>query len=68
MPDKDGLTLAAEIGRLNPNIAVALISANQQIEVVQRAHAAGATFLAKPLTEKALRGFLDAALARPASR
>jgi CheY-like chemotaxis protein len=59
MPGKDGLALAAELGRENPQIHVAVISANHQAEVIARAHAAGAKFLPKPLTEDALRGFLD---------
>jgi CheY-like chemotaxis protein len=64
MPGKDGLVLAAELRQLSPTIAVAVISANQQTEVITRAQAAGATFLAKPLTEKALGDFLTAAAAR----
>lgn len=61
MPGKDGLALATEIRQLNPNISVALISANHQVEVVKRAQAVGATFLPKPLTAKALGDFLSAA-------
>jgi CheY-like chemotaxis protein len=64
MPGKDGLVLAAELRQLAPSIAVAVLSANQQTEVIARAQAAGATFLAKPLTEKALGDFLSAASAR----
>jgi CheY-like chemotaxis protein len=62
MPSKDGLTLAAEVRQLQPGIHLALISANHQLEVMQRARAAGATFLPKPLTTKALGDFLDGAL------
>jgi DNA-binding NarL/FixJ family response regulator len=62
MPGKDGLTLAAQIGQSHPHIRVAVISANRQVEVVDRAKAAGATFLPKPLTEQGLKDFLDAAL------
>jgi YesN/AraC family two-component response regulator len=60
MPGKDGLALAAEVRDLAPHIKVAVISANHQVEVVNRAHAAGAAFLAKPLTPRALGEFLDA--------
>jgi DNA-binding NarL/FixJ family response regulator len=67
MPGKDGLALAAELRQLSPSTSVAVISANQQAEVIARAMAAGAGFLAKPLTEKALSEFLDAALARRGS-
>jgi CheY-like chemotaxis protein len=59
MPNKDGLTLAAEVRQLEPRIHLAVISANQQAEVVQRAQATGAAFLPKPLTIKALGEFLD---------
>lgn len=59
MPGKDGLALAAELRRLEPGIRVAVISANHQLEVIQRAQATGATFLPKPLTQQALGEFLQ---------
>ena len=62
MPGKDGLAFAAELHQRDPRISVAVISANRQVEVIDRARAAGATFLAKPLTEQALGDFLDNAL------
>jgi DNA-binding NarL/FixJ family response regulator len=62
MPGKDGLALAEELRSLDPRLRVAVISANHQVEVVNRAQASGATFLRKPLTEKALAEFLDAAM------
>jgi len=58
MPGRDGLALAAEIRALDPNIALAVVSANAQQEIVDRAHQIGATFLAKPLTEADLNAFL----------
>jgi CheY-like chemotaxis protein len=61
MPGKDGLTLAAELRDSNPKARVAIISANQQVEIVSRARVAGATFLPKPLTEETLGEFLKAA-------
>ncbi len=64
MPGKDGLMLAAELRQTHPSISVAVISANHQIEVIQRAQAAGATFLPKPLTVKALGDFLDIVVKR----
>ena len=64
MPGKDGLVLAAELRQTHPDISVAVISANHQVEVVRRAQAAGATFLPKPLTVKALGDFLDIAAKR----
>lgn len=64
MPGKDGLVLAAELRESHPDISVAVISANHQVEVVNRARAAGAAFLPKPLTAKALAEFLDTAVKR----
>lgn len=59
MPGKDGLAFAAELRKRDPHLGVAVISANRQVEVIGRAHASGAAFLAKPITEEALSGFLD---------
>jgi DNA-binding NarL/FixJ family response regulator len=64
MPGKDGIVLAAELRRLSPSTSVAVLSANHQTEVITRTLAAGAVFLPKPLTEKALGDFLNAALAK----
>lgn len=67
MPGKDGLVFAAELRQHNPAIAIAVISANRQVEVINRTEAVGATFLPKPLTEKALGDFLSAARTRQAN-
>jgi YesN/AraC family two-component response regulator len=64
MPGKDGLALASELRETHPDINVAVISANHQVEVIKRARDAGATFLPKPLTAKALGEFLDIAVKR----
>ena len=61
MPGRDGLDLAAQLRRLRPTMPVAVISANHQQEIIDRANAAGATFLSKPLTEPALRDFIEGA-------
>jgi CheY-like chemotaxis protein len=58
MPGADGLSIAAEFRKLNPAMPVAVISANHQQEVIDHAHATGATFLIKPITEQALKTFL----------
>lgn len=58
MPGRDGLDLAAEARSLKPAMPVAIISANSQQEIVDRAIALGAYFLAKPLTDKAFADFL----------
>src|SRR5688572_21382398 len=62
MPGRDGLDLAIELRRSNPRMVVAVVSANRQQEVVDRTGAAGATFLAKPLTESAIGAFLQVAV------
>ena len=62
MPGRDGLDLAADLRKLNPTMPVAVISANHQVEVIDRARAVGASFVPKPLTEQALRAFLDDAV------
>ena len=69
MPGRDGLHLAAELRmRLKPALPLAVISANHQVEVVTRAREVGATFLQKPLTDKAMGEFLDDAADRLAPR
>jgi response regulator of citrate/malate metabolism len=40
-------------------LSVAVISANRQVEVIDRAHASGAAFLPKPITDKALGEVLN---------
>jgi CheY-like chemotaxis protein len=64
MPGRDGLTLAAELRAIGPHMPIAVISANYQTEIVSRTREVGATFLAKPLTEEGLRGFLEDAVLR----
>ena len=61
MPGRDGLSLAAEMRLANPDMPVAIVSANYQQEIVQRTKDIGAVFLPKPLTEDALNQFLDTA-------
>ena len=58
MPGRDGLELAAELRSLLPDMPVALVSANLQVEIVNRAEATGAQFLPKPLTENDLSAFI----------
>ena len=62
MPGGNGLDLAASLREANPRMPVAVISANRQQEILNRARTIGATFLAKPLTEEALGEFLKAAV------
>jgi DNA-binding NarL/FixJ family response regulator len=62
MPGRDGLVLAAELLALDPAMPVAIISANHQEEIVSQARDIGASFLPKPLTERALGEFLAGAV------
>jgi CheY-like chemotaxis protein len=43
---------------------IAIITANVQDEVIARARAVNATFVPKPVTEEALRGFVSGAALR----
>jgi DNA-binding NarL/FixJ family response regulator len=67
MPGRDGLHLAADLLALHPSLPLAVISANHQVEVVTRAREVGATFLQKPVTEKAMGEFLADAAGRIAT-
>jgi CheY-like chemotaxis protein len=58
MPERDGLHLAADLKAVDPDMMLGIISANHQKEIVDRAAAVGAAFLAKPLTEQGLREFV----------
>ena len=62
MPGGNGLDLAAQFRKLRPVMPVAVVSANRQQEVVDRARAVGATFLGKPLTDEQLGEFFAAAV------
>lgn len=61
MPGSDGLTLAAAVSAVRPDMPIAIISANYQQEIVDRASAIGATFLQKPVNHEALGSFFSAA-------
>lgn len=64
MPGRDGIVLAGEIRALYPSMPIAVITANVQDEVIARVRAIQATFVAKPLTEEGLRGFISGAALR----
>jgi len=64
MPGKDGLALAEELRAAHRAMPIAVITANVQDEVIARARAIGASFIAKPLTEEGLRGFVSGAALR----
>ncbi len=68
MAEKDGLELAAELRQTHPVLPIALITANIQDEVVSRARALEASFVAKPITKEGLEGFVSAAALRVRSK
>lgn len=61
MPGKNGVELAEQLRAAHPAMPIALATANVQDEIIARARAAGAVFVAKPITEDSLRGFLSGA-------
>lgn len=64
MPGRNGLELAADLRGLFPAMPIAIITANVQDEIIAHAHSLKATFVGKPVTEDALRGFLSGAALR----
>ena len=58
MPGRDGLALATELRARDAGVRLALISANQQHEIVEGAKAVGAFFLNKPVSAPDLIAFL----------
>ncbi|PSJ43604.1 response regulator transcription factor [Allosphingosinicella deserti] len=64
MEEKDGLTLAGELRDMHPTMPIAIITANIQDEIIARARALNASFVAKPLTAEGLQGFISGASLR----
>lgn len=64
MTEMDGLELAGELRARYPDMPIAIITANIQDEIVARARAVGAGFVAKPVTPEGLEGFLSGAALR----
>lgn len=64
MPGRDGLELAEELRGRFANMPIAVATANVQDEIVARAREANATFIAKPVTEDGMRGFISGAALR----
>lgn len=61
MPGGSGLDLAEEVRRRDAQMPIALVTANIQVEIISRARALNVTFVAKPINEEALRGFVSGA-------
>ena len=64
MPGTDGLEVVGLIRKSHPRMPVAVVSANVQTEIISRARELNAAFIAKPLTDEALAGFLSGAALR----
>lgn len=64
MPGRDGLELAEDLRARYPQMPIAIATANVQDEIVARARAADATFIAKPVNEDGMRGFISGAALR----
>ncbi len=58
MPGMDGLTLAEQLRREHPHARMALLTANIQDAVAQRAANLGLEFICKPVTEESISAFL----------
>jgi CheY-like chemotaxis protein len=61
MPGRDGLELAGELRSRFPDMPIAVVTANLQDEVVERARQVKAAFVPKPVDEAGLRPFLEGA-------
>ena len=61
MPGKNGLELAEVLRERFADMPVAIATANLQDEIIARARVLQATFIAKPVNEDSLRGFLSGA-------
>lgn len=59
MPGIDGLTLAAQLKELRPSMRIALVTANIQGSIQQRAHSLDLRFLSKPITEDKVSALLE---------
>lgn len=61
MPGEDGLVLAARLRARHPELPIAIVSANAQTDILERARSLNAAFLEKPLSRSALTDFIAAA-------
>ena len=68
MPETNGLELAGDLRGRSETMPIAIITANVQDEVIARARAINATFVAKPVTAEGLQGFVSGAALRLRSR
>ncbi len=58
MPDEDGLSVATRLLQSKPDLKIALLTANIQDSIMQRAAALGIPFLKKPLQPDVIKSLL----------
>ena len=61
MPGRNGLELAEEIRKIDATMPIALATANFQDEIIAQARTIDVSFVAKPITQDGLGGFLSGA-------
>jgi CheY-like chemotaxis protein len=61
MPGENGLELAEQLRAHFPDMPIALATANVQDEIIAGARKVGAAFIAKPVNEESIKGFLSGA-------
>lgn len=59
MPGRDGLTISPELQALCPAAKIALLTANFQERVKDKAKAQGLSFIPKPITEEKILDYLS---------
>lgn len=59
MPGDDGVTVSSDILEISPDLKIALLTANVQSAVEERAEKLGLTFIAKPVKEDRVLPFLQ---------
>lgn len=59
MPGRDGLTISPELQDLCPDAKIALLTANFQERVKDKAQAQGLSFIPKPITEEKVIDYLS---------
>ncbi|GAA3722788.1 hypothetical protein GCM10022421_34430 [Oceanisphaera sediminis] len=59
MPGRDGIALAVEFGQSHPTMKLALVTANIQDALMQRAQELGMAFLGKPTRPDDLARFIE---------
>jgi len=61
MPGRHGTEVASDFRALFPVMPIAIVSANAQLEIINRARAINAVFIEKPISADKLRAFVSGA-------